>query len=122
MIKNWKLILCLLYLSAQVFLVISARFSSNRYFTWAPHDIQVEYYLTVHTKQTKLNKVQLNERYGLSNHGWIDLPPDHLIKHITEYERIHHNSKTDSVLIKYNVNGKNWVDWNWVNKNATDDD
>ncbi|WP_299438077.1 hypothetical protein [uncultured Aquimarina sp.] len=113
MIKNVKHIIGITYLLLQLGLIISARFNSNRYFVWAPHDIQTEYFLEVYSFQKKLNDLKIKERYGLSSHGWIDLPANHLIKFITEYERIHPDSGTDSILLKYNVNGKNWSTWSY---------
>ncbi len=118
-LKNWKLVICVFYLLLQVFLIFSARFSSNRYFTWAPHDIQTEYFLNVYAKNVKLDNLQLDKRYGLQEHSWIDLPANHLIKYLTEYERIFSNSQTDSILLRYNVNGKKWIHWKWTPSKET---
>ncbi|GAA3522577.1 hypothetical protein GCM10022393_41460 [Aquimarina addita] len=111
MISNWKVLLCSIYLLAQVVLIVSARFSSNRYFVWAPHDIQIEYILDVNSEQKTLNDKELTERYGLGTHGWFDLPPDHLIQFITEYERLYPAAKGDQISLKYRVNGKDWKFW-----------
>lgn len=110
---NWKILICGGYLCIQIVLIISARFSSNRYFVWAPHDIQIEYFLEVYVEGQKMDDSQLRRRYNLKDHGWVDLPASHVIEWLTEYERLVPYSKTDSISFEYSVNGGEWTKWTW---------
>lgn len=115
MTLNWKAVFCIGYLSIQLALVIAARFSTNRYFVWAPHDIQIEYFLEVYAENNKIDEAQLQQRYGLKGHGWVDLPADHIIEWLTEYERLKPYSKTDYISLEYSINGGDKVNWTWNN-------
>lgn len=108
---NWKNIACSLFLIFQLGMIIGAKFSSNRYFTWAPHDIQTSYKLRVVLDSVELPPEALYSRYGLYNVGIEDLPADHLIERFTEYERLHLSSNTESIKFEYSVNGKERHQW-----------
>lgn len=114
LIKNWRLVVSITFLIIQLGFIISARFHPNRYFVWAPHDIQTEYFIDVYTKKGKLDHTQLKKRYGLQPHGWIDLPPSHIISFLNKYKRLNLNSTSDSISLRYNINGKKWIIWNNV--------
>lgn len=112
---KWNIIICGNFIILQIILIIYARFSTNRYFAWAPHDIQIEYYLEVHKNNVKLKDIQLENRYGLRTHGWVDLPPNHIFNLLEDYERCEIDSNTNRIVFKYRVNGKSWRKWIWNN-------
>lgn len=108
---NWRTFIGLSYLLVQVSSIIYARFSSNRYFVWAPHDIQVEYYLEVYEENLMVPDSVLSTRYRLSSHGWIDLPPGHVIEWLEDYERTQADTSTALIRFRYSINGDNWMEW-----------
>ena len=112
---GWKTFIGIAFLSLQLVSIIYARFDTNRYFAWAPHDIQTEYYLEVEVKAKKLSDHQLKERYAImGEHGWVDLPPDHVIDWFLQYERTcEPHNQAEQIVFTYRVNGKEWQTWRW---------
>ncbi|MEO1654557.1 MAG: hypothetical protein AAFU64_13510 [Bacteroidota bacterium] len=108
--RNWKFVLGIGYLGLQIGLIIFARFSSNRYFTWAPHDLQTHYKLEVYDKSGKLGEADLRKRYRLESQGWVDLPPVHIIEWLEAYEK-HYPQTSEKIWLRYNVNGRGWQEW-----------
>ncbi len=110
---NWKTSTAAIYLLAQLTLIIVARFSPNRYFVWAPHDIQTNYQLEVKDQHGDLTPGQLYKRYNMSNEGFIDLPSHHIIGWLKKYEELNPNSGTKHISFKYSINGKEWKEWTY---------
>lgn len=109
----WKIVLSSAFLIFQIGMIITSKFSDNRYFTWAPHDIQTKYKLRVYQNNLELTNDQLYTCFGLYKSGIEDLPPSHLIERLIEYMRLNPDHDLKCIEYSYSVNGKGWKVWTW---------
>jgi len=116
---SWKHAVGIVYLSVQLISIFNARVSENRYFCWAPHDIQTEYYLNIYTSSGELSSLRIKEIYGIPQKGRIDLPPSHIFN-LVQTKHYVDNDSLLKVVFNFKVNGKEWEVWkknSWSNEN-----
>ena len=106
---------CILFLFLQVILIFSSRTIDNRYFIWAPHDIQTEYYIVIRHDNKELKNNELKLYYGLGKHGWVDLPADYLKRWIIAFNRQNQSKTKITASLDYCTNGREWKTWQFNN-------
>ena len=108
----------------QLFLIVYARFSTIRYYCWAPHDEQVVYNVSVIINQKPLSHEQVNERYKLRTwrywkddaYSWVNLESrsvENVKSIIRQYEQTYGKNDNASVTLNYSINGGTEKTWSW---------
>lgn len=108
---TWRNGAAALFLAAQLGGIAVARFTPHRYFAWAPHDVQTEYFLEVALEGEPLSADEIYERYLLRGHGWEVHAASHLPDIISRYERAADDNVR--VVLRYRVNGGPLQHWRW---------
>src|SRR6185503_11237543 len=62
---QWKKALGIAFLIIQLLQIVHARFISERYFCWAPHDMQTEFELTVYVNGQELSPHEIYQRFQM---------------------------------------------------------
>lgn len=101
-----------LFLLAQVAGVVRARFVPESWFSWAPHDRQVEYRLEVTVGGRALSTGEIAERYrmppsGWNSHGVADL------KDVVRRAESRGGDEAVRVVLFYRDNGRPEATWRW---------
>lgn len=101
-----------LFLLAQVAGVVRSRFVPESWFSWAPHDRQVEYRLEVTVDGRALSADEIAERYrmpaaGWNSHGVADL------KDVVRRAEGRGAAGATTVRLVYRDNGRPETTWTW---------
>jgi hypothetical protein len=102
------------FLVLQVILVLAARFTPLRYFCWAPHAAQVEFFLDVEVAGRKLTREQVQQRYRFAwSDRWEAHAAANLIDTVRRYETTYGNKDGARASLRYRVNGGKEQTWCW---------
>lgn len=101
---GWRGRVALLILALQVAGLVRARFVTDRYFCWAPHDQQTQYHVRARVDGKELAPRQIMDRYGLMANGWDVHCWYHLIDLIETRERRERGRRAE-VELTFRVNG-----------------
>jgi hypothetical protein len=100
-------------LLVQVVMIVYARFSDVRYFSWAPHDVMWAYQITVDLDDTQLTDREANQRYRLQRYKYHEHAIEHVMIAIRQYESTYGIGDNASVTLVYSKNGGTERQWNW---------
>lgn len=105
--------MALTYLAFQVVMLVYGRFDPSAYFHWAPFDIQNEYRIEVEIDGRELSEDEIAQRYN-KRAVWVDTHAiEHLFRVISQYEKTYGRDDGASVLVRYQVNGRETREWHW---------
>ena len=90
-----------------------ARFVPARYFCWAPYDIQTEYKLDVSVGGRTLTAAEIRRRYRRPKQGVDNRSIQHVMDIVQQYEETYGRSDRAQVLMKYRINGKEELEWQY---------
>lgn len=100
------------FIAAQAVLVARARFVPDRYFSWAPHDRQIEYRISGTAWDGTPIADVAQSRYGLAAEGWCSHAAEDLEWTIRAREqRTAPELRAREVMLTYRANGGPWKTW-----------
>jgi hypothetical protein len=102
----------IVFLLFQLCMVLYARFVPSRYFCWAPNDYMVEYRLRVTVAGHELGPQESFRRYRLPE-GGLQLPVQHIMDIVQQYEQTYGKNDHACVAMRYCVNGHEEREWRW---------
>jgi hypothetical protein len=97
----------------QLVMIGYARFVPARYFCWAPYDIQTEYKLDVSIGGRTLTAAEIRRRYRRPKQGVDNRSIQHVMDIVQQYEETYGRSDRAQVLMKYRINGKEELEWQY---------
>jgi hypothetical protein len=97
----------------QVIMIVYARFSEVRYFSWSPHDVMWAFEISVELDDTHLTASEAFKRYRLKRHKFHEHAIEHLIIAIRQYESTYGIDDDAHVTLVYSKNGGQEQKWNW---------
>lgn len=103
----------MLFLLFQVGMIVHARFDPARYWCWAPHDQQAEYWIDVEIDGRSLPPEQVARRY---RDPWGGIEPrtiEHVIRLVRQYEQTYGRDDGARVVLRYRTNGGPLRVWRW---------
>jgi hypothetical protein len=100
-------------LALQAGAVVHARFSSARYFCWAPHDSQTEYRIEAMASGEPLDDATLGRRYRFPPTGVEAYSSQHVLDIVRQYEETYGRDDEVRVVVRYRVNGGAPQEWRW---------
>ena len=108
---TWRAALALVFVLLQAGLVLRSRFATDRFFSWAPHDRQIEYRIEGAVAGVPLSPEQVTYRYGLTPGGWLSHAAEDLQWTIAARETRLAPAQRAAVTMTYRVNGNPWKTW-----------
>lgn len=113
MTSRWRSTLAIAFLLLQAALMVRAHVVGTRFFSWAPHDMQTEFFITATLDGRPLDDAAIRARYLLPSHGW----DSHHWRNVASvlHAREARAAKTDhaQVHLRYRVNGRPPETWSW---------
>jgi len=110
---DWRKAFVLAFFAVQLLLIVWARFASERYFCWAPHDCQTEYSLQVFVNGKELNDEEILKRYHRPRQ-YRDVRSDGNVKGwIIQESQTYGKNDDITVIMTYQVNGIPHEPWIW---------
>lgn len=110
---TWCAFLALAFLLTQLVFVVRSRFVTDRFFSWGPHDRQVEYHVDGQLPDGTPITEYVGQRYGIEVHGWGSHAAEDFIWTIATRENRMPPEKRASVSLTYRVNGGPWHTWRY---------
>lgn len=92
----------------QLIMIMMSKSTGYWYFSWAPHDIQTEYKLSVYADGQSLAASQIEAFFSLKKVGVIDQPPSHFSQWMTPSRLNPIFKDTIAITLDYRVNGNEW--------------
>lgn len=106
-------IIGLALLAFQIGAISYARFVPERYFCWAPFDMQTDYRLQVTVNGRRLSDDEIQRRYRRPSHGTDNRSSHHIMDIVAQAERRYHARECTEVIMTYRVNGKQEQRWQY---------
>lgn len=106
------LVVASVFVAAQFAMIGFARTTDLRYFTWAPHDQQARFEISVHIDGEPLSPDDVHDRYGRSR-GLDPRAAAHVINIVEQYERTYGSGDDAEVVVRYWINGGEEQQWHW---------
>ena len=113
LIGRLKLLLGSMLILFQLVMIVHARLSDARYFSWAPHDVMWAFDLEVTVDGQRLNDSQLDARYRLRRHHYHEHAIEHVIRAIRQFEQSYAQGEQANVVLTYARNGGEEQRWLW---------
>lgn len=110
-ILRWTIGLSLL--AFQVGAIVHARYVPQRYFCWAPYDMQTDYQLKVTVNGKKLSPAEIAKRYRRPAKGTDNRSYHHLIDILEQTEQRYHPDDHVQITMTYTINGQNKQTWHY---------
>lgn len=101
-----------LFIAAQFVMVLAGLGTELRYYTWAPHDQQGGYDISVVVDGRELTEAELLDRYRRSR-GVDPRAIAHVFNIVEQYETTYGAADDAVVEIRYWVNGEGPQLWHW---------
>ncbi len=101
-----------LFIAAQFVMILIGLGTELRYYTWAPHDQQGGYDISVVIDGRELTEDELLDRYRRSR-GVDPRAIAHVFNIVEQYERTYGAGDGAEVEIRYWVNGEGPQVWHW---------
>ena len=110
---TWRAAFALAIVGVQAGFVLRARFSTDRFLSWAPHDRQIEYRVECEVGGVRLSQEKIARRYGLTPGGWLSHAIEDLQWTIATRETRLPPTKRATVILAYRINGKTQERWEY---------
>jgi hypothetical protein len=102
------------FLALQLVLVLSAQFTSRRYFCWAPNDYANTFSLQVTIRGAELTPDQALARYHLQDlRNSYENPATHIMDIVSQYEETYGRNDHAQVVLRWSLNGHKTQSWRW---------
>ena len=98
-------ILVIAFLLFQFTMIVYARFTPARYYSWGPHDAQNEYAIHVTVAGRELTSEEVTRRYRIRQEGVDPRAIEHVIRLVDQYERTFGRDDNARVRLEYRTNG-----------------
>lgn len=105
----------LLFFGLQVWGIVYARFTSVRYFCWAPYDQISQYEIRVDLNGSTLSSDAIEARYRIQAKGRENRSIHNVMALIRCYEQSYGKDDSAQVELHYTSNGKKAKVWYWKN-------
>jgi hypothetical protein len=106
MTSSGRSVLGVAFLALQAALMVRAHLAGDRYFCWAPHDMQTEYFISATLNGRPLDDAAIRARYLLASHGWDSHHWRHVVDAVQLRERRALPGEQARVELRYRVNGR----------------
>jgi len=107
-------VLACAFLALQAVLVVRAHVVGTRFFCWAPHDMQTEYFIEATVGGRRLDAAAVRQRYLLAAHGWDSHHWRNVVSVLRQREeRAAPGDAASAVVLRYRVNGRAPATWTW---------
>jgi hypothetical protein len=110
---KWRYTIGLLFLGLQLLGIAAARFTTERYFCWAPYDEITVYKLEVNVGGRTLTPKEIKQRYRFAKAGRDNRCSTHVMRVIEQYESGRGAKDGATVAMQYRVNGGEPRSWQW---------
>lgn len=107
-----RLIAASVFVGFQFVMIFVGLGIDNRFFTWAPHDQQGRYEISVELDGTTLTPEQVHDRYRRSR-GIDPRAIAHVFNIVEQYETTYGAEDGARVVVTYWVNGVGPQEWTW---------
>ncbi len=108
---NFRNYLSALFILLQIGGIVFARFTEQRFFCWAPYDIQTNYKVTAVINNEILGPDELEQRYGYRMEGWEQRSIYNIFSIIEQYEATYGKNDSVSITANYAINGHEEQVW-----------
>lgn len=108
---GWRGLVAWSVLAIQGVAIVHGRFDDAAYFTWAPHDAQNEYSITVTTDAGVLTPEEVEGRYRIPARGVDPRSIAHVTRLVEQYERTLGAGDGAEAVVRYRVNGGPLREW-----------
>ncbi|MDX1640191.1 MAG: hypothetical protein R3220_00745 [Balneolaceae bacterium] len=106
-------IFLIIFFALQVLGIVMGRFTSVKYFCWAPYDEISQYEITATVNGRELNEDQILHRYRKFKKGRENRSIHNLISIIRQYETTYGNNEDANVELSFVTNGHRKTIWKW---------
>jgi len=110
---NWRKATGIVFLSLQVLLVVAARFTDERAFCWAPHDMQTEYELTCVVNGRELEEHEISRRFRIRKKGRDPRGVGNVKQVLVQHCRTYGKDDDVSIIMEHTINGIRQEPWRW---------
>ena len=110
---EWRKFLGIIYLVAQLGLIVYARFIPERYFCWAPHDMQTEFEFTAFVNGRELNENEIYQRFQMHKKDRNARAAANVKDVIVQHSRTYGKNDESLVIMNYTINGIPQEPWQW---------
>ncbi|MDP2654686.1 MAG: hypothetical protein Q8Q08_11745 [Candidatus Omnitrophota bacterium] len=110
---SWRKSFAFIFLAIQVALIVLARFGEDRYFCWAPHDMQTEYELAVNVNGRELDGREISRRFRLGKTGRDPRAAGNVKAVVIQHCRTYGRNDEVLVAMDYTINGRRMEPWKW---------
>ena len=97
----------------QLGMIVRARFSEARYFSWAPHDVMWDFDLSVDVGGEELGHEQALRRYRIRRRKRHEHAIEHVKLAIRQFETTYGAGEGANVTLTYRRNGGPMETWSW---------
>jgi hypothetical protein len=99
------------FLVIQTVLVVASQLGESRWFSWAPHTVQVRYRIEATLDGRPLDARAIGRRFGVPATGWEAHAVKNLQDLIEQYARTYGRDERLTVMLRYAVNGRPEQTW-----------
>jgi hypothetical protein len=110
---DYRKCLGIIFLGIQLALVAQARFIPERYFCWAPHDMQTEFELTVFVNGRELNANEIARRFQINKKDRDARAVANVKDVIRQHAGTYGKNDESLVIMNYTINGIPQEPWQW---------
>lgn len=110
-------IFLIIFFTLQVLGIVIGRFTSTKYFCWAPYDEISFYDIDVSIDGQKLDDEQISARYRKPEYGRENRSIHNLISIIKQYETTYGKGDNARVELSFIKNGHSEKTWSWPEDN-----
>ncbi len=112
--RGTRFVVVAFILGLQVWGIVRARTTEDRYFCWAPYDRFTEYVIHARGAEGWLDAGEVAHRYRISKAGRDNRSPEHVIIALRQYEETYGRANPMIELrLDYRINGGAAQTWNW---------
>ena len=104
-------LLLICFFSVQLAAIFYALRKDEKYFAWVPFDQISTYQINVKLGLRQLTESEVSSRYKLPTPGRENRSISHIFFRITNYEQTYGKEDSASVVVTYQVNGKEEETW-----------
>ncbi len=97
--------ICAIFILIQIGAIVYSRFTSQRFFCWAPYDIHTKFEATAIIKGKFFSANELKKRYKYKMAGWEQRSIYNVFSIIKQYETTYGKNDNAHVKVKYSING-----------------
>ncbi len=110
---SWRAAVAVAFIAVQIGLIIRSQLIPEKFFSWGPHDRQVEYTITGSQGGQPLVDEEITVRYGMPAKGWNSHSEADIVWTVARRESRLPPQLRINVSVTHRANGGPWKTWRY---------